>query len=126
MLVVELTDTRAMVDRSAEAIASFADGRFGLSGYAGVDVGLGIDADPNVGGRPSGGGVASANIAVGSGFALPVAPWVNVGSSGTYNLIGTNPRFSGAAIGRAETPFGYWNIGANVGLSTPKFYNLGC
>jgi hypothetical protein len=104
----------------------FANGRFGLSGYAGVGVGFGIDAGPNIGGGPSGGGVASANIAVSGGFALPVAPGVNVGSSGTYNLIGTNPGFSGAAIGRAGTPLGYGNIGANVGLSTPKLYDLGC
>jgi RHS repeat-associated protein len=103
-----------------------AKGRFGASASAGVGVGLGIDAGPNIGAGPSGGGVVSANLSGTVGFAAPVAPGVNVGTQGSYNLIGTDRGFSGAAIGRAGTPLGYANVGANVGLSTPPLYNLGC
>lgn len=103
-----------------------AKGRVGISGYTAVGLGLGADVGPNVGLGPSGGGVVSGNLAVSGGFALPVAPGINVGTSGTYNVLGTDPGFSGGGIGRAGTPLGYVNAGANVGFSTPSLYDLNC
>ena len=102
----------------------FAKGRFGVSAYTGVGLGAGIDAGYNLGGGPSGGGVVSANLAVSGGFAapLPVPGW-NLGLSGTQNMIGTDPGFSGGGIGRAGTPLVYGNVGANIGFSTPSLYS---
>jgi hypothetical protein len=101
----------------------FANGRFGASAYTGVGVGVGVDVGANVGFAPSGGGNISTNLAVNGGFALPVAPGVNVGGSGSYNLIGTDPGFSGGGIARVGTPLVYGNIGANIGGSTSPLYS---
>lgn len=75
---------------------------------------------------PNGSSVVSANLAVGGGFAAPVAPGVNVGGSEGYNVVGTDRGFSGGTIGRFGTPLGYVNGGANIGFNTPSLYNLGC
>ena len=104
----------------------FAKGRFGISGYSAVGLGLGADAGPNIGLGPSGGGIVSANLAAGAGFAVPTPiPGTNLGLSGNYNLLGTDPGPSGGGIGRVGTPLGYANIGANIGLSTPSLYSCG-
>lgn len=105
----------------------FAQGRFGLSAYTGVGLGLGVDAGPNIGAGPSGGGPISANLAVNGGFAVPVPflPGWNLGSSHTYNLLGTDSGYSGGGIGRVGTPLGYVNVGANIGANA-KVYDLGC
>ncbi|MDQ8755954.1 hypothetical protein RCO27_06905 [Sphingosinicella sp. LHD-64] len=103
-----------------------ANGRFALSGSLGVGLGLGMGAGPNYGVQPSGGGVASANLAVTAGGALPVAPGLNQGAQTSYNIIGTDPGWSGGAMGRAGTPLAYVNVGANVAVSTPPLYDLQC
>jgi RHS repeat-associated protein len=105
-----------------------AKGRFGISGYTGVGIGLGADTGYNVGLGPSGGGIVSANLAATGGFALPIPglPGLNVGHSSTYNFLGTDPGYSGGGIGRAGTPLVYGNLGANIGFNTPSLYNLGC
>lgn len=103
----------------------FANGRFGVSAYTAIGLGLGVDAGPNIGGGPSGGGMVSVNLAAGAGFALPTpVPGLNLGASGTYNLIGTDPGFAGGGIGRAGSPLGYGNVGANIGFSSGSLY--GC
>ena len=101
----------------------FAHGRFGVSGYTGVGVGFGADVGPNFGLSPSGGHVISANLAANAGFALPVAPGTNIGASGTYNAIGTDPGFAGGGVGRAGTPLVFANVGANIGFATPSLYS---
>jgi hypothetical protein len=92
----------------------FARGRFGISGYTAVGLGVGVDAGPNIGLGPSGGGIVSANVAVSGGFAIPVPglPGFNIGHSSTYNLVGTDPGYSGGGLGRAGTPLVYGNFGA--------------
>ena len=103
-----------------------ARGQFGVTGSVAVGLGLGVAVGPGVSAGPSGSSVISANLAVGGGLALPVAPGVNVGGSGNYNVLGTDPGFSGGSIGRFGTPVGYVNGGANIGFNTPSLYNLGC
>lgn len=103
-----------------------ARGQFGLTGSVAVGLGAGVAIGPGVNAGPSGSSVVSANLAVGGGFALPVAPGVNVGGSAGYNVLGTDPGFSGGTIGRFGTPLGYVNGGANFGFNTPPLYDLGC
>jgi hypothetical protein len=103
-----------------------AKGQFGVTGSLAVGLGLGVAVGPGVNAGPSGSSVVSANLAVGGGLALPVAPGVNVGGSAGYNVLGTDPGFSGGSIGRFGTPVGYVNGGANFGFNTPPLYDLGC
>jgi hypothetical protein len=70
--------------------------------------------------------VVSANLAVNGSIAGPVVPGINLGASGTYNLIGTDPGFSGVGINREGTPIINVNVGGNIVFSTPSLYNLGC
>jgi len=42
-----------------------------------------------------------------------------------YNVIRTDPGFSGGALGRAGTPSVYGNLQANGGFMTPSLYDLG-
>lgn len=106
----------------------FAKGRFGVSAYTGVGLGIGADAGYNLGGGPSGGGIISGNLAVTGGFAVPIpgAPGFNLGSSATYNILGTDKGWSGGGIGRAGTPLLYGNFGGNIGFNTPSLYDLDC
>jgi RHS repeat-associated protein len=103
-----------------------ARGQFGLAGSLAVGLGVGVAVGPGVTAGPSGSSVVSLNLAVGGGFAVPVAPGVNVGLSGGYNVVGTDPGFSGGTIGRFGTPLAYVNGGANFGFNTPPLYDLGC
>lgn len=86
----------------------------------------GVAVGPGVSAGPSGSSVVSANLAVGGGLALPVAPGVNVGGSAGYNVLGIDPGFSGGSMARFGTPVGYVNGGANFGFNTPSLYDLGC
>jgi RHS repeat-associated protein len=103
-----------------------ARGQFGLAGSLAVGLGVGVAVGPGVNAGPSGSSVVSLNLAVGGGFAVPVAPGVNIGGSGGYNVLGTDPGFSGGAIGRFGTPLAYVNGGANFGFNTPPLYDLDC
>ena len=97
-----------------------ASGQIGISGSLAFGVGFGADIGPSVGGSPSGSGIVSANATASGGVGLGVA------GVATQNLVGSDAGQRGYSVGRVGTPIGFANVGASVGLSTPKANIFGC
>ena len=97
-----------------------ASGQIGISGNLAFGVGFGADVGPSVGGSPSGSGIVSANATASGGVGLGVA------GVATQNLVGSDAGQRGYSVGRVGTPIGFANVGASVGLSTPKANIFGC
>ncbi len=91
-------------------------GQTGLGGGVAVGVGGGADIGPNVTMSSSGSRPISANVtgSVGVGRGIAVIT--------TRNLIGTDTGGRSTTVGRVGVS-AFANVGAAVGLNTPKFYN---